>query len=139
MPDSGQSPVVEMEGAEALMRWFGFWPSFHDAEILDVHLVRGDVSWLRVFCWASSGRLEASGHYVREKMAVVTFEMTGLRALELTDFSIQNVVSSMRLERLPDGWRLSLDPTWGICGFLEAEEMRVRVAPLEGSPDLTQT
>ena len=31
---------AEVEGANALFDWFGYWPDFHDAEILSVTLDR---------------------------------------------------------------------------------------------------
>ena len=33
----------QIEGSEKLVERFGYWPSFHDAEILEIHLWRGDV------------------------------------------------------------------------------------------------
>jgi Immunity protein 50 len=28
----------DIAGADDVVRWFGEWPSFHDAEVLSVHL-----------------------------------------------------------------------------------------------------
>jgi hypothetical protein len=30
-------------GSEKLTKIFGFWPSFHDAEVLELHFWRGDI------------------------------------------------------------------------------------------------
>lgn len=30
-------------GSEKLTKIFGYWPSFHDAEVLELHFVRGSV------------------------------------------------------------------------------------------------
>ena len=32
-----------IEGSQRLTETFGYWPSFHDAEILELHFLRGDV------------------------------------------------------------------------------------------------
>jgi hypothetical protein len=32
--------IQEIPGALSVIEWFGFWPSFHDGEILEVHLSR---------------------------------------------------------------------------------------------------
>ena len=32
-----------IEGSEKITEIFGYWPSFHDAEIINFHLWRGDV------------------------------------------------------------------------------------------------
>lgn len=37
------SPEALIEHAETLTHVFGHWPSFHDAEVLEINLWRGDV------------------------------------------------------------------------------------------------
>ena len=32
-----------IEGSKKLTDIFGYWPSFHDAEVIDLHFSRGDV------------------------------------------------------------------------------------------------
>ena len=35
-------PATLVEGSERLTCIFGYWPSFHDAEVIDLHFWRGD-------------------------------------------------------------------------------------------------
>lgn len=35
-------------GAEQLFEWFGYWPDFHDAELVELQLSRTDASWLKL-------------------------------------------------------------------------------------------
>ena len=39
-----------IEGAKNLRDWFGYWPSFHDAEVILLHLNRSDASTLLWSC-----------------------------------------------------------------------------------------
>lgn len=43
--------LQNIPGAMQLDSWFGCWPSFHDAEIISLHLNRNGNSFLRVHTW----------------------------------------------------------------------------------------
>jgi hypothetical protein len=40
-----------VEGAKSLCDWFGYWPSFHDAEVISLHLNRRGLSSLALHTW----------------------------------------------------------------------------------------
>jgi hypothetical protein len=125
-----------MPGADAVVSWFGRWPSFHDAEILSVQLNRRGKSWIKLHAWNLSDKTyEQDGKqaFVREKDAVVTFEIDGIVDLELADFSNQNVLQRLVIEQREEVFRLTLAPCYGIGGYIEASRIQTRVAP--GKPE----
>ena len=111
------------------MQWFGQWPSFHDAEILELHLDRAGRSWIKVHAWNMTDKVSAEGHCVLDKHAVVTFLLEGLTELELEGFSSQNVISGLQVERVEHGFRLTLDPCYGLAGTFEAAKASVDLTP----------
>src|SRR5215208_4877235 len=44
-------PIPPISGAEAVVAWFGLWPSFHDAEILSLETNRRATSLSRLHAW----------------------------------------------------------------------------------------
>ena len=48
--------IREIHGAAELHDWFGYWPNFHDAEIINLHLNRTGSSSLRVHTLGGSVR-----------------------------------------------------------------------------------
>jgi hypothetical protein len=40
--------MIEFPGTDKIIQWFGQWPSFHDAEILELHLNRTGESWIKI-------------------------------------------------------------------------------------------
>jgi hypothetical protein len=36
----GQKEISKVAGVDAVMQWFGGWPSFHDAEVISIFLAR---------------------------------------------------------------------------------------------------
>ena len=119
----------DISGAADVVAWFGRWPSFHDAEIVSLHLHRSDPSVLAIYAWNMTDKVDASGHYELEREALVTFTLLGVSDLELADFSVQNVISSLEIEKRDTGFRITLSPCYGLCGTLVAESVNVSVTP----------
>jgi Immunity protein 50 len=108
--------LTDIPGAEEIISWYGKWPSFHDAEILELHLERTGRSWIKIY-------------NVGNKYGVVTFNMEQVTDLELTDFSQQNVIGCLEVEETPKGIRLTMIPCYGLAGYLEAKQISVELSP----------
>src|SRR4051794_18068013 len=113
----------EIDGADAIVAWFGHWPSFHDAEILSVHIERGGTSAIRIYAFNTTDRLNDHGQYIREWEATVVFEFSGIRSLHLEgeDADRQNVIAGLSLDKVDQGYRLQLGPCFGLAGEIVAD------------------
>ena len=118
-----------VDGAEKLCAWFGYWPSFHDAEVVELHLSRRSSSCLAIHTWEITDEVDAQGYYVLTKHVVVEFLLRGISGLDLSGFNDQNVLSGLVLERVDAGFRLTLDDCYGVTGAIEAKEISIRLAP----------
>jgi hypothetical protein len=67
---------------------------------------------------SSSGAVDA---------AVITFWFEHVLDVELADFSVQNVISDLRLDETENGCRLTMSPCFGIAGYVEADHVTVSV------------
>jgi hypothetical protein len=116
-------------GIESVLAWFGRWPSFHDAEILSVHLNRDGTSTIRIHTWNPTSKVDSEGRFIREREAVVVFEFARIGWLKLDgeDADRQNVIAGLTLEAAPAGYRLHLSPCYGLAGEIVAERMAVRI------------
>ena len=123
--------IPNVPGSDAVVAWFGEWPSFHDAEILELHLDRENVSWVKVHVWLSSGETyEHNGkQYRRERHGVVTFRLAEIVDLELYDSSCQNVIFGLELERKAGAYRPLMKPCYGLSGYIEAGRIELEVTP----------
>jgi hypothetical protein len=108
--------LSDISGSDKLLQWFEGSPSFHDAEVLEVHLDRVKLSWIRIV--------------TDYKPVIVTFRLKDIVDLELTDFSSQNVISDLALQKKDKGFRLILSPCFGIAGFIEAEGIEIEISPI---------
>lgn len=128
--------VPQIPGCDGMTDWFGSWPSFHDAEILDLYLNRSGKSWVRIHVWIMTDKVDKGGYYVHERDAVVTFTMEDITDVALADFSGQNVIAGLDVARLENGYRLDLHPCYGLAGTIDARRLSVAVSP--GKPPETR-
>lgn len=109
--------------------WFGYWPSFHDAEVLRLDLNRSGSSFLAIHTWEMTREIDKQGYYVHAKDVTVDFILDGISDLHLDGFSHQNVVGNIKIEKKGDGFLLTLWPCYGLAGSLEASKILVRLRP----------
>jgi hypothetical protein len=95
--------IPQIEGAEKLTSWFGCWPSFHDAEVVEVVLRRRDADGhpsltAAIHVFEMTSEVSATGHFVCRHHAVVTMRFAGLSCLELEHFNHQNALCGLMIE-----------------------------------------
>jgi hypothetical protein len=123
-------------GASDFVAWFGYWPSFHDAEVTSIELVRSGASRVTVHVFEATDEVNAKGQYVCRRHAVVSFFVNGIRELTLTAFNQQNVLSGLQLDSVEQGYRLTLEGCYGVDGLITAESVRIEFAA--GAPSDSQ-
>jgi Immunity protein 50 len=121
--------IKDIHGASELHDWFGYWPDFHDAEIISLHLNRDGISSLRVHAWDTTKEVDEKGHYVTAKHIVVDFILEKVSDLAMNGFSQQNVVSGLDIEKIGSGFRVTLGECYGLAGSIEAERISLRFTP----------
>lgn len=120
-----------LDGSQAVIQWFGAWPSFHDAEVIYLQLARTGRSVLRLY------------PYRPDKPAMVDFILEKVTDLELADFSSQNVIFSLGVETVVDqteekATRLTLGPCYGLAGWIDAKHVRVELVPGKSSDEVSR-
>jgi hypothetical protein len=116
-------------GADEVVRWFGEWPSFSDAEVLEIVLRRKGRSSILVHVWRMTGEVNAEGHFVLDRHAVITVWLEGITDLELGDFSPQNVIGSLDIKPQESGFRVTLWPIYGVGGHIDAARVTFSLEP----------
>jgi hypothetical protein len=121
--------LKDIPGVVDLHDWFGYWPSFHDAEIVNLQLNRKGGSSLFAHTWEMTKELDEKGCFVMTKHIVVEFLFDGVFDLNLTGFNQQNVIFGLDIEKTDSGFRLTLDECYGLSGAIEAKTMSIRIIP----------
>jgi hypothetical protein len=123
-----------IDGWNDVLTWFEGRASFHDAEILELHLDRSGKSHIRIHWWIMRAEVDERGYYVLDKHAIVTLRMRDITDLSLAGFNHQNVIFGLKLQQEGEEISLELDNCWGLAGFIIAKEITAEVAP--GKPSM---
>jgi hypothetical protein len=127
--------IPALEGAIAVVEWFGVWPSFHDCEIIGVDLRRHEVSQLKIHAFAFGPPLPNQRYFERVKDALVTFSFLDIVFLELAadDFHCQNVISELAVTKSDASTTIAWNASYGLAGRIEAKH--VSVSLVGGNPN----
>lgn len=120
---------LQLPGLEDLVAWFGYFPTFHDAEVLSVSLDRTGASRIAVHTFQMTNEIDEKGHYICRKHVVVTFVLERIRDLSIEGFNSQNVLNGISLARGSDYYELVLEEIHGLAGKFQADEMRIELDP----------
>lgn len=142
--NTGNAPPVGIVNSDAVSSAFGFWPSFHDAEVHRVVLDRGSGErpsiTVAVHAFASDGTVDEKGYHRIATSVLVTFRFVDVSESELRDLGPQNVLSSLEFEADSHGMvRVQLQPCYGLSGSLLCREVKVESvvpwrSPTEDAP-----
>ena len=84
----------DIEGAHKLLESFGFFPVFHDGEVVSVVLNRSKVSATMTLLVPNY----PDSKYVGDLEVILSF--LGIEDIRLEDFNHQNVISSLTFEKV---------------------------------------
>lgn len=115
---------------------FGGWPSFHDAEITEMHLERGEINpgknifefpklTLKILLWNHTSRVKPKVDLDPEKHTLVVLQFSEVDGFSMSGFNHQNAIMGLEISVNPNGgFRIRFDPAFGMgcdfeCGGIE--------------------
>ena len=118
-------------GSEYLTSIFGYWPSFHDAEVVDLLFWRGDsriengiygfpVLTLTIHVWELTKEVDAEGYLVLRHHTLTRLRFSDVEDFQMQGFNHQNSImelkvrSAERSERPSPYFIVEVEPTFGI-------------------------
>ncbi len=124
--------VAFIKHAERVIRRFGRWPSFHDAEVLRIEIDRERVTaHITIYAFDMLKDVDAQGYYKQSKHCLITLALREIQEIDLRDFNQQNVLSELSVKQSAKDVIVTLYPTYGVRGRINCREIEVvRVKPL---------
>jgi hypothetical protein len=123
------APENAITNAEFITNHFGYWPSFHDAEILSITFERprdksNSTARMKVYAFEMTDRLK--GRFFKlVKHCIIEFELTALNGNEFDGFNHQNAVEEILFGGNEEYLFCKINAAYGIDGYLEAREIKV--------------
>ena len=97
-------------GSEKLTRIFSEWPSFHDAEVHELHLDRGHIDTdaliyefprltVKVHLWLMTSDVDQKGYFVLTNHTLATMRFYDVDNFKMEGFNHQNAIFGLRIEK----------------------------------------
>jgi len=129
-------------GSEKLLAIFGRWPSFHDAEVIQIQLSRvhagnrsnryeGPLLFARVHTWDITNEVDSTGHYVLKNHTLVTLRFSDVRELKLEGFNHQNAIFGLTIQPKKANnptdpkFHIELDPSFGVDATFDCASVEI--------------
>ena len=104
----GREIENQIKGSEKLTKVFGYWPSFHDAEVLEITMWRGDVEpernsyvfpmlTTKIHLWELIS--EVGKYLVLRHHTIATLRFHDVNELHLSGFNHQNAIFGLSIVR----------------------------------------
>ncbi|SFV11038.1 hypothetical protein SAMN02799631_05193 [Methylobacterium sp. 174MFSha1.1] len=91
--------VSSLPGGQAIIDWFGFCPSFHDATLESVAIAGGNAS-LTLKAFRMTDETDANGYFILDRHTQVVIRMRRVTGLSLTGDAV-SIISELTVRRLP--------------------------------------
>jgi hypothetical protein len=121
-------------GAQELYDWFGYWPGFHDAEVLKLRLSIGEPSYLVVHTWEMTNKVNEQGFYELTKHIVVEFALEGPSNVNIGNLWERSILFDLGAEKTEQGFRLDFSAAYGMSGTISAVSCRCASRPGNQAP-----
>lgn len=139
-------------GAAQLVAVFGYWPSFHDAEVLWMRLDRrphgegyGPTLEALVHAFEMTNEVSTDGYYILRHHVLVHLLFREVVDLRLEGFNNQNALMGLTLSDLRGRqfervvWEVRFDSAHGVDASFQCHSVEVvRVAPCSKTGEPTQ-
>lgn len=108
MNEPTQSIAALIENSKKLIEIFHYWPTFHDAEVIDLHLWRGDVEpqagryvfpvlTVKLHVWEITSEVNTEGFLVLRRHTLSTLRFHDIHEFRMEGFNQQNAVSGLSI------------------------------------------
>lgn len=116
------SKTLNIVGANRLTDWFGSWPTFQDAHILEVNLSAEEDSSIKLRTAERKPNDTARGV---GKIALVTFYISEITDVQLNGFNKDSALVELQVEQSGDAFKIAWTGAGGTKGSITAGKLSV--------------
>ena len=123
---------MKIKGSEIVEKLFGYWPTFHDAEIHSFLFERdkqakNSNAILKLNYWQTKQEYSDEIHYeyVMNKNSIITFKFSGLIESNLSGFNHQNVIDELKFTEQDNNILVEYESIFGSGGSLICENAEI--------------
>ena len=108
----------------AVVDFYGYWPSFHDAEVLEYQEPSAENRTVKftLHTWQMTDQVDSEGYFVLQKHALISFHFAGIHDADMDSFRSDNILFGLNFIP-PDelsSFRVELDSVMDMSGAFSA-------------------
>src|SRR4051794_10377391 len=106
---------------EVVVRFFGCWPSFHDANVPAYEAGADSISFT-LHTWLMTDQVDAAGYFVLRNHALVSFRFSSLHDVQMAAFTSGNILFGLEISPCsnPASFHVELDSVMDTSGSFSA-------------------
>ena len=138
-----ENTELHIEGSQKLTDIFGYWPAFHDAEVIDLHLWRGNVNpenncyifpvlTMQVHLWELTQEVDSKGNLLMKHHTLATLRFYDIEDdIELYNFNQQNAIFELSIKhcKRSEGsslyFNVKIVPSYGLGALFKCSRIEV--------------
>jgi hypothetical protein len=130
--NTGPSPNAKnLPGAQELIAWYGVFPSFHDATVEELQLSGDGKGVLCVRGQRMTDKVDPSGYFILDKNFRVTFTMSGVSDIHLSEIMTGCIISTLDIVKKGDAFEFKIESSYGFHGTIRARNIHIHHEPLD--------
>jgi len=120
----------------SLVDKFGYWPDFHDFEILRLKMDRsGPFIAMHIYGFRTLKEIDEKGYFKKTNECVITLRFNSISEVVLENFNQQNVLSELTFEERDGLLKTTISTSFGLCGYIMSKTVEVvKTEPYKGKP-----
>jgi hypothetical protein len=126
----------EIENANLVIDHFGYWPTFHDSEIISITFERTldkgtSSALLRLYSFEMTDKV-VNRFYKLIKHCFVDIEICDLVKTEMDGFNHQNAILALEFGREEGNVFCNMVSAYGVDGYIEGKKIKIkRLEPID--------
>lgn len=109
-----------------LVAKLGYWPDFHDFEVMRVEMDRsGPTITIQIYCFHTLKETDNKGYFKKTNECAVTFRFNGISDIVLEDFNYQNCLACLTFEEVDGLLKTIFETTFGLHGYIVSKNLEI--------------
>jgi hypothetical protein len=123
-------PTDAIPGATDLVAWFGRFPRFHDANVVDFQIRADGFGHLKAKAFKMTDKVDEKGYFILEKHCTVTLFFDEITFVNLTGFQPGGaIISDVNIKTESDEFDIAVESSYGFQGSLRSRKLRISFEP----------
>ena len=138
-----EAMFADLPGGQAVIDWFGYAPSFHDAKLTELSFASGNAE-LKIAAFRMTSDIDERGYFVLDRHAMVILSLARVTGVDVGGEDAHSIISELTIRRLKAAppqnitasthaqageYEVMFGSSYGLAGSIFAREIQLSLEP----------